>query len=82
MSLSRGQLSSSVMQERFLRKAVALEIKQGRPKSQILAAFKEPLRPLIEALYAELAYTCGNCFKPYLRQSDLTNHRRINHGQV
>lgn len=76
MALSRGQLSSSVMEERFLRKAVKLEIKQGRPKSQVLVIFKEHLRPRIEAIFDELAFVCSDCFIPYLRQSDLTNHRK------
>jgi hypothetical protein len=74
MSLSRGQLSSRVLEERFLRKAVVLEIKQMRPKSQILAIFKENIRPRIEAIFDELAYVCPKCFIPYLRQSDLTSH--------
>lgn len=82
MSLSRGQLSSSVMEERFLRKAVTLEIKRMRPKSQILVIFKESLRPRISAIYDELAYTCPECDVPYLRQCDLTSHLRSHHGQA
>lgn len=76
MALSQGQRSSSVMHERFLRKAVTLEIRSGRTLSQIKSAFVEDLRPKIEALYRELAFTCPRCDMPYLRKSDLTAHLR------
>lgn len=79
MSLTRGQLNSQVLENRFLRRAVALEIKRRRPKSQVLAIFNENLRSRIEAIFDEMAYVCPKCFAPYLRKSDLTSHVR-NHS--
>jgi hypothetical protein len=76
MSLSRGQLSSSVLENKILVRSVAAEIRQGRTKCQVLAIFQERLRPRIERIFDEMAFVCPKCFMPFLRQSDLTSHAR------